>query len=411
MMPVPLFRIALFFFLLAAGMGAVLRWAFVGELPGLAYRHWVHAHSHVAMLGWLYLALYALLLRAFVPASCPHQRFYRGNAALTILSVLGMAISFPLEGYGAWSGAFSAAHGLLSYAFAFRLLRDMEAEGPARTFVRTALGFMVLSTLALWAMPVLILLGQQGKAIYYMAVQFYLHFQFNGWLLFACLALLFQWMQHRPIAVDTPAFRRFYTTLVLATLLTYALAIAWSTPGKAVFALNSLGVLLQLLALGYFALGMRRALPLLRPGTDGWSRLLLGAAAASFVLKMVIQSAVVIPYVATISFTIRNYVIGFIHLVLLGAVSFFLLVRAGEEGMLDLRAWSGRAGIILLLAGFAGSEALLFLQGTLFWANKGFLPGYYPLLWGVSMLIPVGVLLLLLTRTLPQGAHAARPES
>ena len=64
--------------------------------------------------------------------------------------------------------------------------------------------------------------------------------------------------------------------------------------------------------------------------------------------------------------------------------------------MLSVRSRLSRLGMGLLLAGFFGSELLLFLQGTLFWGAKGFLPYYYEGLFGVSLLMPAGVLGVLL---------------
>jgi hypothetical protein len=119
-----MFRLALLNFFLAALLGVLLRYAFVEELTFITYRPVMHAHSHVAMLGWVYLALYALLLPAFVPAAAG-KGFYRGLFWLTQLSVAGMLISFPLEGYGPWSISFSTLHVLCAYAFAGQIWRDM----------------------------------------------------------------------------------------------------------------------------------------------------------------------------------------------------------------------------------------------------------------------------------------------
>ena len=55
-----------------------------------------------------------------------------------------------------------------------------------------------------------------------------------------------------------------------------------------------------------------------------------------------------------------------------------------------------KLGLIILSSGILLSEGLLFGQGTMFWAGMGFIPGYYYLLFGVSGLMPIGVLMLLL---------------
>ena len=56
------FLLSLMFLTLAATIGALLRLIFVVELPWLVFKPWLHAHSHVAMLGWLFPALLIVLL-------------------------------------------------------------------------------------------------------------------------------------------------------------------------------------------------------------------------------------------------------------------------------------------------------------------------------------------------------------
>ena len=199
-MPKVWFRIALANFFIAAVMGVVLRYAFVEEISWLKFRYFLHGHSHVAMLGWVYLALYALLMGAFLSEEQQRSTFYRNVFLASQVAVIGMLISFPIQGYAPWPIAFSTLHGLASYFFAWRFWRDIRGQsGLPALFVKAALLFMLFSTLALWAMPPIMLLGLQQKAIYYMTVQFYLHFQFNGWFAFAVLALFFQLLESRHI--------------------------------------------------------------------------------------------------------------------------------------------------------------------------------------------------------------------
>ncbi len=395
-MPKTWLRIALFNFFIAAVMGATLRYAFIEEISWLKYRAFQHGHSHVAMLGWLYLALYALLVHAFLPAAKQADKFYRDNFILAQISVLGMLFAFPIEGYGGWSIAFSTIHGLASYFFAYRLWRDIrQNQGFSGFFARAALFFMLLSTLALWAMPAIMMGGLQGKAIYYMSVQFYLHFQFNGWFIFAGLALFFRLLEQGQVVLPHKPVRWFFWLLTASCFLTYALAVAWSNPSAAVFAFNSSGVMVQLAALLFFFAIIREAYPALKALLKGWSGFLIRFAFAGFVLKILIQAAVVIPYLATVAYTIRGYVVGFVHLILLGILTPFVLGYAGRSSLLNLRPPLTKTGIALLLAGFLSSEALLFFQGTLLWAAKGFLPHYHELLFLISVLMPTGVGLIL----------------
>ena len=98
-------------FLIAALMGLVLRYAFIGEL-NFNYRFLTHAHSHVAMLGWVYLMIYVLFVHYFVPEKKP---VFTRLFWLTQLAVVGMMLSFPLQGYAAISILFSTLHIFCSY--------------------------------------------------------------------------------------------------------------------------------------------------------------------------------------------------------------------------------------------------------------------------------------------------------
>ena len=61
--------ISLFNLLIAVSIGALLRFAFVEEVSWLVFRNFLHAHSHVAMLGWVYLALFTFFIYSFLTPS------------------------------------------------------------------------------------------------------------------------------------------------------------------------------------------------------------------------------------------------------------------------------------------------------------------------------------------------------
>ena len=163
-------------------------------------------------------------------------------------------------------------------------------------------------------------------------------------------------------------------------------------------AVNSVGVLLQFAALIVF-LGIIKSLWVeIKALSIKWINLLFGIAFLSFVLKILIQTAVVIPYIATVGYTIRNYVVGFLHLLLLGLVTSFLVGLGTKYRFINPQSRSAKIGIVLFLIGLISTEILLFLQGTMFWAAAGFMPYYYELLFGCSLFLPVGILLILISK-------------
>lgn len=390
-------RIALLNFLLAAIMGALMRFAFVEEVRWMEYRFMVHGHSHTAMLGWIYLALYALLIHYFLPKEKQEAIFYKRLFWLTEITVVGMAVAFPIQGYAGFSIFFSSLHQFASYLFMWRFLKDARELNKGKysfRLVQSALWFMVLSTMAIWCMPILMVNNMQGSAVYYAAVQFYLHFQFNGWVIFAILGLFFKMTEFHRLPISEKNTNRFYYLLLISCFLTYVLAVTWSTPLPILFWINSAGVALQLLALIYFALIYKNLRPFLKGHFSGWVRHLFLLALISFFVKIIIQTAVIVPQIGVVAYTIRNFVLGFIHLLLLGMASCFLLGFAAQENLISLFSKTAKNGLAILMVGIILSEFILFGQGLLLWGEMGFLPAYYNLIFGVSVLMPIGLIIL-----------------
>lgn len=392
--------LALANFFTAAILGALMRLAFVEELTWMKFRNVLHGHSHVAMLGWLYLILMILIVRRVLGPDAFRRRNIQLNLWITQVSVWGMLIAFPIQGYGPAAILFSTVHVLASYHLGSILWKGLRSTSniarlPAWV-LKSSLFFMFLSTVGLWVMPPIIIMEMQGSLLYIMAVQFYLHFQLNGWFIFAAIGLLLDyWVQRKTISFNRNLAFRGMKWLAFATVITYALALSWASPVPALFALNGAGVLIQFIALLFLFTAFNQQLSTLTRQESFHGKWLLRIGLLTFAMKIFMQSAVVIPVIAQASYTIRNLVIGFLHLILLGVVSHLALFIAQKEGLIRInRGLSGWGGI-LLGAGFILSEAVLFIQGCLFWGAMGFLPGYYELLLGVSLLIPIGILLLI----------------
>src|SRR5512147_755775 len=86
---------------LTALMGLLLRLQAVAPLPWVNYANWLHAHSHLAFLGWVYNALYIGVIAALIPAE--KEKKYRSLFYITQICIGGLLIVFPLQGYGFFS--------------------------------------------------------------------------------------------------------------------------------------------------------------------------------------------------------------------------------------------------------------------------------------------------------------------
>lgn len=385
------FQLAIGFFLLAALLGALMRFMYLQEISFLDYRHILHAHSHLAMLGWGFTALggaLVFLLLKNVNSYAPYRKTLIGN----LIAGVGMFFAFLYQGYGAISIAFSTLHVLVAYYFAWHFLKALKTEQKtnATKFAKWAVYLMLLSTAGIWAVaPISMFLGKLHP-LYYASVQFFLHLQFNGWFTYGIIALLFKHAENNGQNVQLPKYT--FALLQISVVLTYALSITWSTPETTLFYLNSVGVLVQLLAFLLLWRGFSKTLKFnfRKVGIAHW---LIRMGIISLAFKVVAQGAVAMPFVAKISYTIRNFVIGFIHLTMLGAFSLTIVAILLFYRFLP-NSKLAQKGYKLLIAGYVLTEIILFLQGLMLWAEQGFLPFYHELLFALTLILPLSLILI-----------------
>lgn len=385
---------AVFFFLTASLFGLAMRYFFLGEIPYFDYRHLLHAHSHIALLGWGYLLVSGALVFTFVTDQ-KRLTTYRSLLTWGVLANFGMLFSFPFHGYGVFSIAFSTLQLLVSYVFAYQFLKDLNKTHNSASIklIRYSIYWLVLSSLGLWAIaPIGSLLGKMHP-LYFISVQWFLHLQLNGWFVFAFLGLVVHYAVEKKAIVGMSNW--VLVLLNLSLLFTFALAVSWSIINASLYYFNTIGVILQ--AIAYFLIlhfaGILKSIFIKIP--KDWIEGMIYLGILSLLAKALIQLTLVIPEVATISYTIRMYVIGFIHLVMLGSITFGIGGLAVRNGWFASNSPSKWAWIILSI-GFITSEILLLTQGTLLWAKLGFIPHYHLMLFISSALFPLALILMLI---------------
>lgn len=379
--------ICLINFLIASLMGLTLRYSFINSVP-INYRFLTHAHSHVAMLGWVYLMLFTLIVHYFIEEKKP---VYNKLFWLTEISVIGMMISFPIQGYAWASISFSTLHILCSYYFAYLIWKQHKIKNvPARFLLKTSLLFMVISTLGVWCLgPAVSTLGQ-ASAFYQIAIQFFLHFQFNGWFLIAVLAVFLHQIQLQ----DSEQFRLFFKLLIGATILTFSLPIFWFAPHDFLLFINGLGIFIQLAAIIIFLILIKPSFPGVLKNNSKLTIYLYSFAIFCFILKSVLQSLSLVPEFSKVIYEHRNFVIGFIHLSMLGVVTGFLFSFFVKNQFVS-PAKGLNIGVYTFILGFTLTEILIGFQGYKFYYGVGIIPHYYLLLFLFSVLLPLGIVLIL----------------
>ena len=106
------------------------------------------------------------------------------------------------------------------------------------------------------------------------------------------------------------------------------------------------------------------------------------------------QTTSLFPEIAQLSAQVRNFVIGFIHLLMLGVISGFLFAFLLQSRFVNFKSRLLNWGIGLFLAGFLSTELLLFIQGGMFYFGIGSIPHYYLGLFVFSTFLAIGILLI-----------------
>jgi hypothetical protein len=379
-------------FFIASLMGLLLRWMYITPIEGVNFQFLMHGHSHVAMLGWVYLMLYCLIFHFFVPKEAQQKTIYNRLFWVTELAVVGMMIDFPAQGYAFASILFSTLHIFCSYYFCYLIWKNAKpATFPEKRMLHTAFFFMIFSTLGVWCLGPAVGIMGKASAFYQIAIQFFLHFQFNGWFLFAVLALFFK---QSKLKIDDKKFRLFYNLFVAATVLTLALPVSWSLSNPIFYWINAVGVVLQLFSAVVFIQLIQPYFQVFFNSLSSLEKTLYRFALLSLALKTFIQLVVLVPELTQVSHEIRNFVIGYIHLTMLGIITGFLFGFAFQNNFMNTKNTIQKWGTILFLLGFVATEILLFLQGIWLFLKSGVFPNYYQNLFLSSIFLPAGLLML-----------------
>jgi hypothetical protein len=154
--------------------------------------------------------------------------------------------------------------------------------------------------------------------------------------------------------------------------------------------MNSIGVICQIIALYYFIILVKPKLKLMLKKQATITKYMFGFALVCFLFKIVLQSGSLIPEVSNAVYQNRNFVIGFIHLSMLGVISGFLFAFLLQESLMK-HPKTLTFGMYIFILGFVLTEFIILIQGIFFSFGIGLIPHYYLILFLSSILLPLGI--------------------
>ncbi len=329
------------FFATSAVLGAFLRFLTVHPIAGFNYGHLLHTHSHLAFLGWVFNAFFAIALQWFVPPDT--QRAWQRLFIILQIAVLGMLGSYPFQGYGSISIAFSTLHMIAAAVFAWWLWRDHNANAAARLHLLMGLLCMVVSGLGPLALGPLAAMDLRNSPGCTLSIYFYLHAQYNGWFMFFLQATVLQ-ILGQSHDVNIAHARRSAWWFGAGVILTFAQSTLLLNPPVGINVIAAMGGLAQLVGCCYFLRAVWPGIRLL----SGPIRLLGGVALFSWLLKYTLQTAAAWPTLNSLV-NHRFIAIAFLHLVFLGIVTPALLAIAIHASWLRVKiTLNGWLGVFLI---------------------------------------------------------------
>ena len=259
-------------------------------------------------------------------------------------------------------------------------------------FIRAALVFMVISAIGPFGLGATMAQGMGGTPLYNLSIYFYLHFQYNGWFIFAIFGLFFWFLDNNNIQYNKKQGENFFYLMLLSCILGYALSALWLQPPFWVYSIGFVAAALQLYACYFIWQIFKESYTYLKKLFSKQVMLLMQIAFISFLIKIALQFISAFPYFADLAYKARNFTIGYLHIVFLGLVAVFLLAWFQQIKLFNFNK-RGFQGIWIFLLGFVLSEIIVFIQPSTLLLGLGSLPYSYEVLFAVSLLMPVGLLI------------------
>ncbi len=351
---------------IVALLGVIMRYKILYPLPFVDQKNLLHAHSHFAFSGWVTLALMSLLISQLGNDSNDKTVFrkYRGVLIANLITAYGMLFSFPFEGYGPVSIIFSTLSIFVSYWFAIQYWRDLDRLPEKKVSYRwfkAAVLFNAVSSAGAFTLAGIMITRYTHTELYLAAVYFFLHFQYNGWFFFACMGLLTQELQRYNIKKEQ--LTRIYRLFVYACVPAYMLSVLWAKLAVWLYVLVVIAVVLQLAGWIITVKQVRKVLQQKLLPVERFPRILLALCGLAFSIKLILQSASVVPSLSHLAFGFRPIVIGYLHLVLLGVITLFIIAYTIALKLIHISKFL-RVGVIIATAGILLNEIFLMIQGV-----------------------------------------------
>lgn len=386
-------KISLINLCIVAYLGVLMRYKIGFEFPYLDQKHLQHSHSHFAFAGWLTHTLMVLMVY-FIQTKIAdfNGNKYKNIIIANLICSYGMLISFIIEGYGAVSIVLSTSSIFISYIFAYRFIKDLKLlddDFLAKSWFKAALFFNVISSFGTFYLAYMMASKNVVQDWYLSSIYYYLHFQYNGWFFFACMGLLFGFLNLRKS--EHSFYETSFKLFAIACVPAYFLSTLWLDLPLWIYIIAVISAVIQVFAWFKFIAILLKTRKNILENYAPLLRYILLFVSFALSIKLLLQLGSTVPIISNLAFEFRPIVIAYLHLVLLAIISLFLLFYIYSNHLIVINK-KIKYGILLFSIGVILNEIVLAVQGLAAFSYT-LIPYVNEILFGVAILLLIGIVI------------------
>lgn len=364
------------------------------EFPFFDQKHLQHSHSHFAFSGWISHTIMVLMI-GFLEFRIKNldTRFLKKYNLILIANLIcayGMLVFFIIQGYGLLSIIFSTASIVVACVFAYFYYQDLKAipkEDLSKNWFKAALFFNVISSFGTFVLAYMMVTKNIHQDEYLASIFYYLHFQYNGWFFFACMGLLFSFLNLK--TNENPFYKNVFKLFFISCIPAYFLSTLWWDLPLWIYCITVLAAFVQVYTWFRFLFIIVKSKRDFLHQFQPFLRYLLLFVAFSLSLKFLLQLVSTIPSISQLAFGFRPIVIAYLHLVLLAIFSLFLLFYIFAKTLILLQK-NIKFGVITFSIGVLINEIILAIQGISS-LSYAIIPFVNVLLFGAAIVLVSGI--------------------
>lgn len=380
--------------LIVALIGLLMRYKIGFEFPFFDQKHLQHSHSHFAFTGWISHTIMVLMI-GFLEFRIKNldARFLKKYNLILIANLIcayGMLVFFIIQGYGLLSIIFSTASIVVACIFAYFYYQDLKAipkEYLSKNWFKAALFFNVISSFGTFVLAYMMVTKNIHQDEYLASIFYYLHFQYNGWFFFACMGLLFSFLNLK--TNENPFYKNVFKLFFISCIPAYFLSTLWWDLPLWIYCITVLAAFVQVYTWFRFLFIIVKSKRDFLHQFQPFLRYLLLFVAFSLSLKFLLQLVSTIPSISQLAFGFRPIVIAYLHLVLLAIFSLFLLFYIFAKTLILLQK-KIKFGVITFSIGVLINEIILAIQGISS-LSYAIIPFVNVLLFGAAIVLVSGI--------------------